>query len=499
MSDSDDFDDDLLALAGHSNGNDKASGARKRRRTSFDSDDDDGAVAAARDAAAAENPYPLEGKYRDAADRDRILAMAEIERESILYEREEEMNGIRERQRLNQRLREQQAQREKQESARAPAKKPQTAKESALSALKKKREAKVNKVSRAYSSSESDDDEGDDDDLESELDEPNFERSDAESDDDRAQARRDGDKDALEPLDFVDASSIRITRKQVAKFLYYPMFPDTVKGCFVRIAIGRDVYRVCTVKALVKAGRNYRLPTGELCGHVLECAHAHSTKRFEIIYVSDSAFTEKEFDHWKEGMAKDKLSLPRKYHVRRKLNDLKTMNKHELTSKEIDAMVAEKRSLQRLPSNVAQEKIRLKELLTEARELDDHARVEELENELASLEELQTAKRAHADLDRMSKLNERNRQKNAVSISKAEVSMAKGEQKEDNPFSRLKTKPKTFYGSAADQDAAKAAAAAAAAASQKTTAAEAEPVKVKAKPSGIDQLVASVELDLDDI
>lgn len=528
---SDSSDDELLRLAQYgdkgssSRKKGSSNGASRKRPASFDSDDDsdDGAA----NGASADEPYPLEGKYRDAEDRRRILAMSEIERESILYERDQEIVAIREKARLNARLREQQAARQKQDAAaasnaqqQAAAKRKPTAQQSALSQLRKKREAKVNK--RTYSSSEESEDDADaeeeeEDNLDLDDDDDRFRQDRSQRDSrDAAKVAAASDPTARDPLSFADASSIRITRKQVAKFLYYPMFADTVRDCFVRIAIGQDVYRVCQVKSLVKTGRTYRLPDGEPCAHVLECAHAHSSRRFDIVYVSDSAFTEREFDHWREGMEKDGLQLPRKYQVKLKLEELQAMNAYIVTDKDIDNIVAERRTMQRKPGNPAQEKIRLNELLTEARERGDIVRADELENELAKLKEL-AAGRVHTELDKMSKLNERNRAKNTISISKAEVAMARGAEAKSgsDPFSRFKTRPKTFYQSQPDlaalaagdapssQQSQDGAISSGTATDNPASAGSAAPSPSAGNPipkqrmAGVDQMVASIEVDLD--
>jgi RNA polymerase-associated protein RTF1 len=42
------------------------------------------------------NPYPLEGKYKDEDDRERLLNLPEIEREQVLYQRSEELLRLKE-------------------------------------------------------------------------------------------------------------------------------------------------------------------------------------------------------------------------------------------------------------------------------------------------------------------------------------------------------------------------------------------------------------------
>ena len=508
---SDSSDDELLRLAQYGDkgaSRTKTASASRKRPASFDSDDEDG------ESTSVPEPYPLEGKYKDAEDRKRILAMSEIERESILYERDQEIVAIREKARLNARLKEQQAARQKQEAV----KRKPTAQQSALSQLRKKREAKVNK--RAYSSSEESDADADAEDeleeeaeYEEEIDEDRFRQDKSQRDSrDAAKAAAANDPTAREPIGYQEAIAIQVKRRQAIKFFHYPMYADAVRDCLVRVAIGNDVYRVCQIKAVVPAKRPYRLPEGEMCGSLLECAHAHSSKNFELIFLSDSTFTEQEYDHWRQGMEKDRLSVPRKFYYRQKKAELESMHAYNMTSKDIDVMLEAKRALQRKPGNPAQEKIRLKELVTEALERDDEERVKELQDELARVEEL-AASRSHAELDRMSKLNQRNRLKTTASVSKAEVAMARTAEAKtgSDPFSRFKTKPKTFYQSqpasladAEDQSSQGNLLSSGSGLTENGTPSSSLPIvdstdasQGKQKLTGVDQMVASIELDLD--
>ena len=56
------------------------------------------------------DPYPLEGKYKDEADREALDNMDEMEREQILFERMQEMDKYRERKYLQERMKQQQQQ-----------------------------------------------------------------------------------------------------------------------------------------------------------------------------------------------------------------------------------------------------------------------------------------------------------------------------------------------------------------------------------------------------
>jgi RNA polymerase-associated protein RTF1 len=493
----------------------------------------------ANEAEEASLPYPLEGKYKDEADREHILGLSEVVRETILYEREEELNQLREKQQLQARLRQQKQQQQKQDkqqSIRRTARETATPQSSALSELKRKREAKSKRLDaeestprkRRAPSYSSDDDSEEEGALSDESDHDIRGRQKLTSRRGQAgkasgppltaeqraeiQAKREQeDKEGSLPLEYKDATQIRVTRKQLIKFLYYPQFADTVRDCFLRIAVGQDregklMYRLCTVKSVGEASRPYRLPDGQLCNRTLECAHANAVRIFEMTYVSDTVFSEAEFDHWRQSMEKDKLPLVKKRKIKAKLRALEAMNAFQLTDKEISEMIAERNKLSAIPKNVALEKMRLQALLTEAKDGQDYARIDELASQLNKIEELTRDRRGNADLDKMSKLNLRNRQKTMASVSKAELGNAdkrraaeQSGQATGDPFSRLKTRPKTFYESS---PATSVPGSPGASSSQQempavTIVPAAKSGKKEGLPKGADGLIAEIEIDLE--
>jgi DNA-binding protein H-NS len=77
-------------------------------------------------------------------------------------------------------------------------------------------------------------------------------------------------------------------------------------------------------------------------------------------------------------------------------------------------MVASKQALQKVPTNIATEKVELKRKLIEAQESGDAEQIQEIEERLAKLDEIALQKRKEV-LERMegfSKLNERNKDTN---------------------------------------------------------------------------------------
>lgn len=398
--------------------------------------------------------------------------MSEIERETILYDRSKEIDQLKEKERLAARLKQRNAQAAtdaKNIAARRSERDAATPKSSAIQELKRKREAKSNRSTTGkemsaskrskrdyYSTDEEEDDEEEEDGIitDEEVDSPATRRA-----EDRERAQREKEAQDIEgskPITFEDALQIRMSRKSCLKFMYYPQFPETSIDCFVRISIrsddGKPKYRLCQVKNMREGKIAYKLPTGEPCKNAFECAHGDNKKVFDFTFISDSVFTPEEFETWRETMKRDKLPILNKRKLKAKMRLLQEMSDHRLTESEINVMIDKKREMSKIPRNVAAEKIRLNGLIEQARDNRREEDVEMYQNQLAKIEELTANRGRNGDLDRLSKLNERNRQQNLKTIGKAEVDNINKRQQAEllgksggDPFSRLKTKPRTFY------------------------------------------------------
>jgi RNA polymerase-associated protein RTF1 len=108
-----------------------------------------------------ENPYPIEGKYKNEEDRERLMNMAEIEREEVLYQRSEEMQRLKEKRDLAALVRTQIKDQPRRSGREGQLRSEKAGKRDELSELKKRREeksnaAKVKVVSSAESNAEID-------------------------------------------------------------------------------------------------------------------------------------------------------------------------------------------------------------------------------------------------------------------------------------------------------------------------------------------------------
>lgn len=191
--------------------------------------------------------FPVEGKFTSSADRDRILALPEIEREEILAERAMQIT------RRTQDLVLKKALATSGEAAAAAAKKrkattaelddgstrstrPKTDKRTAaLDNLKRAREQKGAERDRRDAGRSRRDE------REEERSRSRSRSRDAESDNERVvwaeTEKRGGDRDEP-PAELRDFERCRVGRSNFAKVCFYPGFEDAIKGCFARVSIG---------------------------------------------------------------------------------------------------------------------------------------------------------------------------------------------------------------------------------------------------------------------
>lgn len=242
--------------------------------------------------------------------------------------------------------------------------------------------------------------------------------------------------------------------------------------------------------------------------------------------VSNQATDQKMFDRWEKQMRDDRVPFPTRGKSRRKARELRDMMTHLFTDEEVSEMVKLKKAAQRIPTNLAQERTALKQQLLSARDAGQTARVYEIEQRLGVLEELlqgrATGQQSH--LAALARLNERNRKVNHLEIRKAEIRLQEERRRQaanaaggisGDPFQRLKTAPRTFLdrgstpsspapvtgsptpGSPAAPSIANAGGDADTKSSTETPTAAAISLANKKSVSGVDDLIAQAQLDID--
>ncbi|KAI0046812.1 plus-3-domain-containing protein [Auriscalpium vulgare] len=477
MSDSDgDFSDELLELAGATEKKRKRkqglskNADNKRRKASLSESDANEPESEEEDGAT--NPYPLDGKYTDELDRQRLLEMPEIEREDVLAQRLEEMQRIQDKRNLDQMLK---AQKGGDDSVSKAAKRQHAVrgatkeKSRKLDELKARRKAKDdskrtrNSPKRDRSSSPMEMETDDEDDEDGQI-------SKLEQEQERdlkffSQARPD-----TEPLSIDDLSKIRLTRDQLAKHHLAPWFEDYITGAFVRYLIGqedgRPIYRVCEVSSELNTdgGKVYKI-NDSLADATITVQHGKSIAAFPMDKVSNSIFTEREFDRFVKVCEQQKVKLPNKRQIEKKQAQLLKLPTQPMTENDINTMLARKAKLQpakQSATHIAMEKSRLNQERALAVRRNDLVEVAVLDGKLAELHaehpELATPALVTEEEDlssRLAKVNERNRKANLEAVRKAELQEMERKRRERrlaaqggtpviDPSARLKITPRLF-------------------------------------------------------
>lgn len=411
------------------------------------SDPSPGSPAGAASPADNEVSYPLEGKFRDAADREEIMAMPEIERESILAERAAEATRKKQDLALKQMLEFSKAQTSKHKRKAGAAElddesrktsRPKTEKtgRSALDNYKKAREAKGaertgrldtkrdrRRSSRSRSSASDRDADG-----ESEVEW-------AES----TPARRDEP-----PAELKDFERCRVGRSQFAKFLFYPNFEDTIKGCYCRVSIGmnretgQNTYRMTQIKGFTE-GKPYLLEAGPnaksfMCDQYAIVAHGVSEKPWPFSACSDSKLSPDEYTRYIDTLQKERVRVPKKAHLTQKLDDIHRFLNPDWTETVLQTKFAKQRAMEKRldPANIAKAKHEaILKRKADAEETNDEEELARCDAELAALENTANGSLAKqvirspakpaqvSQQDKLALLNQKNRGRNSEDVRKA--------------------------------------------------------------------------------
>lgn len=463
-----DSDEDLLALAGA--GDEETEEETKpvtdnKKRARDESSDEDGGMDDNDDDDDDEemfvNPYPLEGKYKDAKDKAYIEGLPEIEREEILFERGEEMEKYRQKGELARRVRERRQQEKalekktKQRSARSG-----SGKSSQLSELKKRRQEKETRSRRRAEGYDDSDEQASEYDEEEGSDEEGSAYGDEEEEEEGVQWAE--AKEPKRSLQVNDLNKIRFGKTLLAKYCHYPGFEDAIVGSFVRVNIGYDhetqsnTYRVCVVKGLQETSKPYTF-LNRTVDSMLLVAHGRSERAFEMGICSDQPITDKEFDRWKRTMEEQDLSLPPVKKIDRKYKELVELQNHQLTSEEVNEMIKKRQKFSgaSVGANAVIEKSMLLQQRVIAMEKGDFAEVEKVDERLDNVERViqrNQKQTGESEMDKLAKVNERNRRINLERVRRAEVQANENRRKAAalgnsaaDPFSRLRTRSKIFY------------------------------------------------------
>lgn len=395
-----------------------------------------------------EELYPLEGKFSSASDRDYILSLPEVERESILAARGDEALKRYQDVQLKRILAASKAhQKNKRKAAAADLddgsrknSRPKTEKagRTALDDYKKARQARgAEKSSRSDAkggrrrgsrspSSASDRDA----DGESEVEWA-----------DTTSSRREEPSPDLKAFE-----RCRVGRSNFAKVIFYPSFDDTMKGCYCRVSIGmnretgQNMYRMALIKGFTE-GKPYMLEAGPnaksfMCDIYAVVAHGAAEKPWPLSACSDSRFTPEEFSRYIDTLQKERQRIPKKAFLEQKVDDINRFLNPAWTEDVLQQKFSKQRAMQKRldPSNAAKSK--RDAIMTRKAEAEDTGDEEEIarcDAELAALDNSNTNGSATKSTirsspskpitmshqDKLALLNQKNRGKNSEDVRKA--------------------------------------------------------------------------------
>ncbi|KJE92006.1 hypothetical protein, variant [Capsaspora owczarzaki ATCC 30864] len=475
----------------------------------------------------------------DAADRERLFALSEVDREAVLFERSEKIQALKERQIIRQQLREKAAREGKGRSNRASSSRSKDGKtskkgqKSSSSSSSKKKDKSSSRKSRGGDS---------DDQLEVEAlgergrnsksaaqlereralkdlslrraagstsqdaftfagDRHSDQETDRQRDDGATAMSIDDDQPPEAPLTLDDLNRARLTRSKLEKYVHAPFFAKSIRNCYVRVNIGvsngQTTYRLAKVAGVEEGKKAYQLGATRT-NKLIELDYCGSHRSYRLEYVSNTDFTESEFYKWKDDMAFNRIPLPSLDELRHRSKQIQSMSQHVRTSQVIDAMLQERNRFQKAPEGLAYAKTSLAhEISVLEQQGDPQGLLPGLREKLAETEAAaeENNKKATENLSLVSQINAKNRHKNLSDLGRK----ASGEKvvSKLDPFERRACRPVMFAFPKEDPNASHATAAPAAPVevnTAKTTHADAPKPAFEARSYQVDPVAAQKAL-----
>ncbi|KAK4687631.1 RNA polymerase-associated protein RTF1, partial [Tremellales sp. Uapishka_1] len=283
------------------------------------------------------NPYPLEGKYINEADRDELEAMPEIDREEVLATRLEEMQKYKDSAQLDAMYKMAGMGAGEEESDDEPTRKKRkhtsVTKETskAISDLKSRRKAKderaqrraLRREQRPRSSSPGSHHSHSTEDGEISLSNRDTYRDYLTLAKKEPEEKKEKDLDAL-PANRIEVNSARLSRYELVDLLFKAEFAEVVRGAYVRLMaadkdeMGRPKYRIHKVTGEfdIDTKHSYGRYKIEYKGRdvmddrALVCQYGNATRHFRIADVSNGDFEDVSLGPWKSTLFMAKHSYP---------------------------------------------------------------------------------------------------------------------------------------------------------------------------------------------
>ncbi|KAM7199379.1 hypothetical protein V8F20_005774 [Naviculisporaceae sp. PSN 640] len=388
--------------------------------------------------------YPIEGLFKDYEDKETIMKLVEIERETILAERREENERIRQNRMLKQLKANQDKDNKKRKASaadledaqRKPARVRTKAGETSekMDSLRRAREERSNRKEQRERENDR-----------RKQRSPSYRRSpggDDESDIDWDRPKHKSRSPEIKespPAELRDIERARVGRSGFASVCYTPGFEQALTGCFVRINIGpdpvtrQDVYRMAVIKGFTQKAA-YAMPSSSGQQMVVEsyvkAAHGKAVREWPFIMCSDSGFTEAEWNRYKTVCVAEGGTIPTKDQMRKKVDDINKLINHVWTEEELTAKFKKQNGLRNKYSGLERDDLLRQLQVAQRKEDDELARQiqEKLDNlevpKLAFKTSLSPPKKvtskAPTQQEKLARLNLQNRKINAEEVRKAQ-------------------------------------------------------------------------------
>ncbi|KAF2651026.1 hypothetical protein K491DRAFT_707279 [Lophiostoma macrostomum CBS 122681] len=430
-----DFDDELFALAGGDEDADveegEASSVAASSPNSLGSDAMDESDSEREDDVPAKDsdvPYPLEGKYMDAKDKQYINSLPQLERERLLGERAEAQSRAHfaaelarrskamERTAIGDKKRKASSLEPEGSDRKTSRQKVKGRPNDKLEAYKRDREQRDQQRQRRDDrrnghrrSSSGDRDGGSDLDAEGE--------SEVDWDEQVKQVSREE-----EPAELMHFEAVRVGRALFAKLWSAPGFEDVMTGTYVRVGAGQDAQRrtlykmakiigFTTGRPYIFEGGNERWATDQYA----IAQHGNVKKEYNFSYLSTGHFTETDFQTYKQSISENNGKLPTQTQLRKKFDDIHAFKNHFWDDKDINYQI-EKRN-------------KYRHMLVKASNSDAPKLLSKTEEESRRIAELNHRNRiAESQRVRNAQIEDRQRVKRETALAAREAARKKAEE-----------------------------------------------------------------------
>ncbi|CAD6579230.1 MAG: hypothetical protein TREMPRED_002430 [Tremellales sp. Tagirdzhanova-0007] len=290
-----------------------------------------------------QNPFPLEGKYIDEDDRDRLEAMPEIERENILASRLEEMQKFKDSQQLDAMYK---------MAGMGGGGEDETAEDDGHSRKKRKHTSVTKEASKAMAARRerrhrSGSPSGSHSTEDGEISFPTSYRRSPEPSPPRKVAdaakkeSKETDLDAV-PANRQELNSARLSRYELVDMMYRDRFEDVVTdvGAFVRLMAAEPDERGLPKYRIHKliGGIEYKGRT-VMDNRALMCQYGKAKRLFRIADVSNGDFEDSEFSRFDMTNHADGVKPPKRSDLKTKHEAIKRLRDRPMTNDEINRQV----------------------------------------------------------------------------------------------------------------------------------------------------------------